>query len=466
MLPISWLTLWLLIVPLAGFPSLFGGNATERYEQENTTWVYPPWEHTWGIVRATQAELTVYSFGMAHFRNPQGLAAVRLTATDDPDKTGDDDEVTVYGVNSGENSIIYNKSMTSLGFYGYEDQGEGNLLEPWDVAALPNGLVFVTDSGHRRVCKMRNIGGELRYESSFGADAPASLVLPRGIAVTGGGKVLVADAGSGRVVIFDTSGVYLKEVKGLKTPVGLAAVDFNSVYVRPPREYFVVSDSGGQRIRKMSFEGRLLHEVDVPEATGLKDAYVGHLATDIYNNVAATDSVDCCILKFDHKLDFLSAWGEKGKGRTRFIGPTGITIWRRYGQTFVAERKGAHYLWVGADFSRPPSLSLERGPVIRLRFGLTERARMVLELVDSKGNVIRSLTSNEYPGDQNINWLLNRQTTPITIPDSGIVRPSELAPPPPGDYTLRIRMRATYSSRKVFEKVVETKVTLTKDLYR
>ncbi len=453
----------LLAVPaLAVNPLLARRDPVAAYENDHTTWVYPPWEHTWGVVRGTQTHLAILTLGRAHFRNPQGLCAVRLAATDDPEKKGDDDEVTVYGVNSGENSLIYNKSMHSLGLYGYKDLGEGNLLAPWDVAALPDGQVFVTDSGHHRVVKLRNVKGELRYEGSFGAGPPASLILPRGIAATWGGRVLVADARRNRVVLFDTSGAFLDTIGGFLAPVALAAVDREDPWLRPPGEYFVVGDSGGARLSKMSFDGRLIARVSVPGAAGLAGAHVGHVDIDLYHDVIATDSVHAKLLKFDSQLDFLAAWGQEGVGRTRFTGPTGITVWRRFGQTFVAERNGAHYLWVGTDLAGEPELRVRpRGPAIELGLRITERSEIRLELVDGKGNVVREKRTVRRAGDNTILWRLDLKGGPLPWSTLRSVKPTpKPAPLPAGEYGLRLRLRATYSSKKVFEKVVETRVVL------
>ncbi|MFH0881410.1 MAG: NHL repeat-containing protein [bacterium] len=435
---------------------LFKSDKVAKYEEDHTTWVYPPWEHTWGVVRATQAHLTFFTFGKATFINPQGLAAVKLIATDDPDKQGDDDEVTVYGIDSGENSIIYNKSMQSIGLYGYEDEREGNLLSPWDVAALPNGLVFVTDSGHRRVVKLRNVKGELRYEGAFGIEGSGQLVLPRGIDVTDGGTVVVADAGGNAVVLFDTSGAFVRRLEGFQTPVGMAAVDRESPHLRPRDEYFVVSDSLGRRLRKVRFDGTIVAEVNVAEVEQDKrDPYIGHIAIDLYNNIACTDSVNCHLLKFDPQLHFLSSWGEVGKGRAKFNHPTGITIWRRYGQTFVAEATGAQYLWVGVDLTQPPELTVDpKGPVLRMQLSTTERARAIIELVD-KGEVVRMVNTNFGPGPSGFNWV------PGNYPMIRNGRVERTATPlHGGEYSLRIRLRASYSSRKVFERVFEAKIDL------
>ncbi|GBE30285.1 NHL repeat protein [bacterium BMS3Bbin04] len=441
-----------------GLP-LFKKDKADRYEEDHTTWVYPPWEHTWGVVLARQIHLDIFTFGRVHFDNPQGMAVVRLEATDDPEKKGDDDEVTVYGINTGENGIIYNKSMHSIGLYGYSDEGPGSLKEPWDVAALPNGLVFVTDSGHRRVVKLRNIDGDLIYEGEFGNHGDETLVLPRGIAVTAGGYVLVADAGSDRVVVYDTSGVFSHTIEGFDRPVGLAAVDSLDNYTNPRLNYFAVTDSGGQRLRRVGYDGTILNEVDISRMEGTGGTYAGHVEIDLYHNVIVTDSTNNRILKFNKDLEFLSAWGQGGKGRTRFDGPTGIAIWRRFGQTFIAHAGGAHYVWVGVDLTVPPRLQVSEPGRIRVGLTLTERAQVDLELVDGEGEVVRDHTRILDGGEQSIIW---RYDNVHFVRAAGRFEPEVERPGvlPPGEYMLRIRLRATYSSRKAFEKVMETSVIL------
>lgn len=438
----------------AQLPFLHRDKVSE-YEAGHTTWVYPPWKHTWGVVRATQTHLTFFTLGRARFINPQGLAVVKLVATDDPDKKGDDDEVTVYGVNTGENSIIYNRSMKSIGLYGYGNLGVGDLNEPWDVAATPGGQVFVTDSRNQRVVKFRNTLGDLVYVSSFGRGDPANLVLPRGIAVTGGGRLAVADAGSNRIVLFDTSGVYQGEITGLLQPLGIEAVDLKTPYTRPRDSYIVVSDSAGARISKYRYDGTLMSRISVPDAVPCElPPHIGHLTTDIFHNVVATDSSNARILKFDRQLRFLDAWGEEGEGRGKFREPTGIAIWRRYGQTFVAEAGGAHYLWVGVDLRQPPRVTVDEDrQIMRIGLDLTERGRVEFELLDGEGNVLRKTSRIMRAYEAQFNWLVSRAPA---FGKSSVEQPKLEA----GRYTLRMHIRPTYSSRKVFEKVINVPVDL------
>ncbi len=67
-----------------------------------------------GIYRAGQEQLNMLLGGMISFDDPQGLAAVLPDEWDTPDP-GDDDELAVYGINSGSGHIIYNASHVHPG---------------------------------------------------------------------------------------------------------------------------------------------------------------------------------------------------------------------------------------------------------------------------------------------------------------------------------------------------------------
>ena len=83
------------------------------------------------------------------FDNPQGVAALKLRAEDDSTTSRDDDELTVFGVNSGQHMLIFNTSLLSIAFYGRQGDGVGEFDNPVWVAAHRDGRVAVTDTGDR-----------------------------------------------------------------------------------------------------------------------------------------------------------------------------------------------------------------------------------------------------------------------------------------------------------------------------
>ena len=100
-------------------------------QSPTTTLVYPPWSHCYGMHRVNQTHLTLRAGFRYKFDDPQGVAALKLAAEDDPASTPrDDDELTVFGVNSGQGLLIYNTSITAIAFYGREGTGVGRVPPP------------------------------------------------------------------------------------------------------------------------------------------------------------------------------------------------------------------------------------------------------------------------------------------------------------------------------------------------
>ncbi len=458
------------------FPITLLGKIKDRYETEiprqgandyektHTTWVYPTKRHSI-VIQGRQSQLTMLTLGRAKFSNPQGLSATSLGYEEDSNKRGRLINMTVYGCNTGMDALIYNRSMTSIGMYGVGLTGEEALDTPWDITSLPNGLVFVTDSGNRRVVKLRNIDADLVYQASFGQDSTVGLVNPRGIDVTHDGLLFVADAGSGRVLEFDTSGVLLQEFPGFDHPSALAAISeadpcFDRTSFTRPKAYFVVCDSGGKRLQKFTFEGDLLASGTLPDSLG-PTAYISHIELDRHHCVAASDSANNRLLKFDPDLNLLTVWGEKGNDRGQFTGPTGVGIWRRRGRTFVAEQIGAQYLWVGTDVRGKPQVIYRPDMnALEVNMVLTEKARVQFEIQDEKGDIVHisevirdaGMASTIMPlvhGSRN----RHLQEFISTPGDYATVLPA-------GEYTLIIRLRPLYSSYRYFQKILTESFTI------
>ena len=62
-------------------------------EYRPTTFVFPAYKHTYGIRKAGPTALFMLMGFRVKFRDPQGLACVRLDSWEDPDDPHDDDEV-------------------------------------------------------------------------------------------------------------------------------------------------------------------------------------------------------------------------------------------------------------------------------------------------------------------------------------------------------------------------------------
>ena len=427
-----------------------------------TTLIVPPEKHTLGIYRATDFHLKLFTGPKSRFQNPQGIACVKLTRLDDPNRTADDDELTVYGVNADEPSIIYNDTMTSVKIW------RGPMRNPRGIAADPLGRVVVADTGNDRLLLLQNDRGRLELSKTIGSSGsgPGQFRAPTGVALDSRGQIYVTDTGNNRVQILDRAGGFVRELPpppsapqtsgagaggaasiastantsgvAFVGPTAIAVVDRGEPWSFRKIDRIVVVDRGGKRLQSFDGDGKLLHTFADSTVDGPSFAYI---ALDYHNNVFATDSRHSQIHKLDESLRRVASVGRQGTDDLEFDAPTGIAIWRRLGQFFIAEKTGAQYYWLGTDLLettvRPFAFS--PGETQEVRYVLTERSTMTAQVLDDDDNVVRTLLPERYQeiGAHTIEW-------------DG--RGNDRSPLEPGSYRVLLAARATYSSRKHFER--------------
>ncbi len=371
-------------------------------DRGGTTLITPPWNHCLGLHKVTQFHLDLYSGYSAKFDDPQGLFCTKLESKDDRGTDRDDDELTVFGLDRGENRLIYNKSLTSIGIIDGSESGGLPFRHPFALSGDVKGNVFVADTENDRVVHLRYLDNDdLVFVSETRGAEGDELDRPMGVSVSGG-RVFVADSGNNRIEVFDFEGSVIAslhpetEAERLEGPSAVAAVTEGDDWLYY-RDYFVaVVDSLGRRIWKLSPDGEVLGIIrhDRPEGS------FGHIAVDYYGNIYATDERNGCIHKFNRHLDYIMAFGESGTGRNQFDQPRGITIYRRFGQIFISERAGAQYYWIGTDIIRFSARNLTLDPArgrlgIDVNFLLTEHSFVSLHLEDEGGNEVSSIL-DEY----------------------------------------------------------------------
>jgi len=432
-----------------------GSLAASDETYDPTTLVYPPFRHCLGIHRATTFHLFVYLGARTNFDEPAGVAAVKLRIKDDPGSDSDDDELTVFGLNSGRCEVIYNTSLYNVEIFGECGDGPGEFRHPLGIAADENGNVYVADTGNDRIVHLVYRDDALHFERTFGSrgTGPGQLRRPSQIAVGASGNLYVTDSANSRVVVLDGEGSHILSIRGdreadvfFNDPVGLAVVERHDPWISRHQEFIVVADQGGARLVKMSSGGDVLATATA-SITGRPDARFGYLAIDYSGNVYATDRGNSMIHKFDRELSYVTSFGRPGRDDRELDEPRGITIWKRFGQIFVTERAGAQYFWIGTEIQ---NLRLDRSTFdpadghLTLRYFLTETSRVSLDLLDEDGNLVGTLVRERRRaiGENTERW---RGTTG---PDR--------APVPPGLYRLRLTATPTYSSRKHFQDTAET----------
>ncbi len=363
---------------------------------EPTTLVFPTFLHTWGMQRARPVHLRLFLGARTRFDDPQGLAAVVLDTWDDPAEKSDDDEVTVYGVNSGRGQIIYNSSMFTLGVYGGRGRGEGQFLAPHGIDADPAGNVVVADTGNDRVAVLYNDGRLMSARRQLTAVAPGdSLSRPYDVVLTPDEGVWVSDTGNRRLVLFGLDGEVRRvlpvgDVLGEPGALALSHREARWSYYRD-HALFVASRDGRSLVR-MTEEGTQTARV-TPATVGQRTMELRYLDVDFYGNVWATDGFTHRLHKFDRNLDLLESFGSRGRGDSQFQSPRGIALWERFGQLFVAEEEGAQYYWIGADARDMQAVQL--GDRIALSYRLTESSYLTVR-VRYEGGGLEELTRRRF----------------------------------------------------------------------
>jgi len=390
----SGLLLLALVLPLSA-PAVHGQQGSERIAslvqvkpEEPMTLVFPPFLHAWGMQKCGPVHLRVYMLGRTRFDDPQGLAVTVLDAWDDPADKTDDKEVTAYGMNSGQGEIIYNTSMFSLGLYGSKGEGVGQFLEPHCIDADPLGNLVVADTGNNRVAVLFNNGSVLSHRRYLSAVSGADVLSePYDVALTPDNSTWVSDSGNERIILFDLEGEVRDRIEtgaliGTPGALALSHPDQRWSYYHEFALYVAGRDS--PVLIKLDQEGSETARITA-EDIGLRSMKIAYMTTDFYGNVWVTDNENHAIHKFDRDLNHLVTFGSEGKRDRQFDSPRGIDIWRRLGQTFIAEEKGAQYYWVGADATEVGAT--QNGTSLKISYSLTEHSYLTVRARYAGGGI-------------------------------------------------------------------------------
>lgn len=401
------------------------GTGFTTDHDENTTIVFPPYGHCMGIYRAGQDQLSMLLGGMIQFDDPQGLAAVLPYSWDTSDPS-DDDELSVYGVNSGSGQIIYNASMYALGFYGGEGSGPDELSSPHGIAVTPSGAIYVADTGNHRVAVLKRSGQRISPDAFIeGFSEPWDVALD-------GQYIWVTDRAAGTLSRYTSAADVDPLVLTVNSPRGVAATGYGEYSSGHSPFQVVITDNGTVLTRIV--DGAVTETADLSRCGG---SFFNYVEIDYHGNVWATDSIGCRIHKFDPQLNFLDSWGQGyGDADNQFSNPTGLAIWDRFGQIFVAESSGARYFWVGTDIRNLSFSSDGNGCTVSGR--LTEKAAMIVNIYYADGSIARNLYSGRRsPGYFSFEWDGTR------LQGQNVFA---------GEYTLSINIEPIYSSRTYFDK--------------
>ncbi len=414
-----------------------------------STFVYPTDGFLpFNIHRATQTILSLYLRGAA-FADPRGVACALLKSDHDPNSPQNDVVVTLVGVNSTAGEIMYNVGLRDLRRFGSPGVGDKQFMAPTGAAINSDGDVAIADTGNNRICLLKHDGMRLTWVRATGkrGTRPGEFIAPTGVAFDSQGQLYIADPGNNRLQMMDAKGrFHVLETTELQGPTAIAVIDAKETWTfnqqGPYADRLAVIDQKGTRLQTLTLEGKPLAQITADQIPDPPVKLWG-CGFDYYGNVVATDIEKSCLRKFDKDLHYLVSFGSAGPDDFQFTEPRGIAINHQFGQIIVAEKDSVQYFWNGAD---AVNIKVEQeGQKIRIPFFLTERALVTADIKTDGGNIIKSLANNQdlEQGNQELDWL----------PEGSVNK---------GDYVLKMRVMATYSSRDRIAKEITLPVNYLK----
>ena len=187
--------------------------------------------------------------------SPAMAGAPELVATSDTtlarphDLVVSDDGLRLY-VSDMENHVIKVLDASTLAVLG--EIGRGDLRSPHDVTFDEWQRLLVADTGNNRIVIYRLDGVRGKYEGEL----KGGLSSPEGVAVARDGRVFVTNAGTGAIVVFEGARVAVNRGDlGLRRPHDIEIHRNGTVYV---------ADSGNHRIVVLDRDLKPLRELRGP----------------------------------------------------------------------------------------------------------------------------------------------------------------------------------------------------------
>jgi uncharacterized protein (TIGR03663 family) len=210
-----------------------------------------------------------------------------------------------------------------------EADGAGGFMEPWDVEVDADGFVYVADTWNHRVQKFDGDGNFVTTwgwhgVSEGGVGAEKQFWGPRDIAIDADGLIYVSDTGNKRVQIFMPDGQFVDQWgrKGtldgeFDEPVGIAIAADGRTYV---------ADTWNRRIQVFDAEHFYQRKWEIYTWIGQSLENKPYLAVDAWGRIYATDPEGYRVLVFDENGSFLTSIGQYGSDDQSFMLPTGVAV--------------------------------------------------------------------------------------------------------------------------------------------
>jgi peptidylamidoglycolate lyase len=176
---------------------------------------------------------------------------------------------------------------------------------PTDIAVSDDGSFYVSDGyGNSRVVKFSSKGKYIKEWGVYG-NKDGEFIIPHGIAIDRNNKIYVADRQNNRVQIFDSSGIFLKEIKN-----NVQVQQLPSIAIDSSSHLFAI-DYDPTKKMDSTVNGSTIFEFDSSQhaknhfgATGSANrttSWFHDIAIDNKGNIYVGDIIGLKVLKFTPK---------------------------------------------------------------------------------------------------------------------------------------------------------------------
>jgi len=246
----------------------------------------------------------------------------------------------LYVADSGNHRIVkFSPDGQMLTSWGSKGAGPGQFNEPWGIAVGPDGSVYVADTWNHRIEKF-DANGKFLLQWGHAAmtggqlTEPGAFFGPRAIVIGPDGRVYVTDTGNKRVQVFSPQGTFVAQYGG--GGVGPGQFDEPVGITVGPDGNFYVADTWNQRVQVFDPHFKYLRQWPVEGWSSQSVVNKPYIAVDRQGRVYVTDPENYRVIVFDKTGKVLLVFGQFGTDWSSFGLPNGIAL-DRQGRIYVAD---------------------------------------------------------------------------------------------------------------------------------
>ena len=291
----------------------FGSIAGIAVDSSGRVYVTDPKRKLIHIFHPERSDKDIESEYMPPPTSVRWLESIKVDAKQKITKIVWDGKDTVYAVDGKKGAVYTIKNGE------FVEEITIPKCKPISVAIDKEKNLWILDN--KSVIKLRN-NGEVDFSFGSSGSSEGCFSFPKDIAISNKGIVYIAESGNKRVQTFNTDGVFLGVVakdgagKLMKTPHAIAVDSKGALYVL---------DRNNKSVMTFSSHGMLLREFGI----GASDDYiikkpVGIAVTD--DKIFILDAGTSNIKMFSKEGKFISEFSSEGKGNGDLKNPTSITL--------------------------------------------------------------------------------------------------------------------------------------------